>query len=114
MQTQGAAGGGAGAMHTAMDRMMRAMHAVRMSGDPDRDFLAMMIPHHEGAIEMARLLLVEGRDPLVRRLAEEIIAGQQAEIESMRARLEILARGRDPEPGGFPSLGGTRGPAPTR
>jgi uncharacterized protein (DUF305 family) len=113
MQTQRAGVGGGAAMHAAMERMMRAMHAAPMSGDPDRDFLAMMIPHHEGAIEMARLLLVEGRDPLVRRLAEEIIASQQAEIESMRARLEILRRGVDPEPGGFPALGGTRGPAPT-
>jgi uncharacterized protein (DUF305 family) len=98
-------------MRTAMDGMMRAMHGAPMTGDPDRDFLAMMIPHHEGAVEMARLVLVHGRDPLVRRLAEEIIAGQQAEIQSMRARLAILRRGRDPEPDGFPSLGGTRGPA---
>jgi hypothetical protein len=42
-------------------------------------------------------------------LAEEIIAGQQAEIAAMKARLEILRKGADPSPGGFPSLGGTRG-----
>ena len=54
---------------------------------------------------MARLLLIHGRDPLVRRLAEEIIAGQQAEIAAMEASLRILRRGADPDPGGFPSTG---------
>jgi uncharacterized protein (DUF305 family) len=97
------------AMREAMDRMMRAMHGAPASGDPDRDFLAMMIPHHQAAIDMARAVLVHGRDPMVRRLAEEIIASQQAEIDGMRGRLAILDRGRDADPGGFPALGGTRG-----
>lgn len=107
---QATTSGFAAAMKAAMDRMMRAMHAAPASGDPDRDFLGMMIPHHQGAIDMARAVLVDGRDPLVRRLAEEIIASQQAEIDGMRARLDILSRGRDGDPGGFPALGGTRGP----
>lgn len=93
-----------------MGRMMREMHAAGASGDPDRDFLAMMIPHHEGAVEMARLELVHGRDPLTRQLAEEIIAGQQVEIEAMRRRREILARPGNAGDPGFPDLGGTRGP----
>ncbi len=79
------------------------------SGDADRDFLAMMIPHHAGAVEMARLVLIHGRDPLVRQLAEEIIAGQQAEISAMQARLRVLQRGPDLAPGGFPAVTGTRG-----
>ena len=99
-----------GEMHAAMAKMSRDMEAAPMTGDPDRDFLAMMIPHHEGAVEMARLVLIHGRDPLVRNLAEEIIAAQQAEITTMRQRLEILKAGRDMTPGGFPALGGTRGP----
>lgn len=97
-------------MHAAMVQMAREMEVAPMIGDPDKDFLAMMIPHHEGAVEMARLVLLHGRDPLVRKLAEEIIAGQQAEIVSMRNRLRILQAGSDVDPGGFPALGGTRGP----
>jgi len=99
-------------MHAAMAKMTRDMESAPMTGDPDKDFMAMMIPHHEGAIEMARLVLLYGRDPLVRQLAEEIIAAQQTEITAMRSRLEILGAGRDSNPGGFPALGGTRGPAP--
>jgi uncharacterized protein (DUF305 family) len=98
------------AMRDSMDSMMRAMHAVPAGGDPDRDFLAMMIPHHQAAIDMARAVLVHGRDPMVRQLAGEIIASQQAEIDGMKGRLSILNRGRDADPGGFPALGGTRGP----
>ncbi len=99
-------------MRASMATMMRDMEAAPASSDPDKDFLAMMIPHHEGAVEMARLVLLHGRDPLVRRLAEEIIAGQQTEIEAMRARLAILRKGSDSDPGGFPALHGTRGPVP--
>ena len=100
-------------MDAGMKKMMDDMHAPGYSGDPDVDFLAMMVPHHEGAVEMARLALIHGRDPLVRRLAEDIIAGQQVEIESMKRRLIILRSRSDPEPGGFPALGGTRGQADT-
>ncbi len=96
-------------MDASMAQMMRAMHQAPTSNDPDRDFLAMMIPHHQGAVDMAHLVLVHGRDPLVRRLAEEIIASQQAEIAAMRARLAILDKGADPAPGGFPAIHGTRG-----
>jgi uncharacterized protein (DUF305 family) len=96
-------------MDTGMERMMRDMHAPGYTGNADVDFLAMMIPHHEGAVEMARLVLVHGRDPLTRQLADEIIASQTSEIAAMRQRLAILRRGEDMEPGGFPALNGTRG-----
>jgi hypothetical protein len=73
-------------MHRQMQLMMRAMDAAPMSGDPDRDFLAMMIPHHQGAVDMAQLVLLHGQDPLVRQLADEIIASQRSEIASMTAQ----------------------------
>ena len=95
----------------AMERMALEMRAVVPSGSPDADFLALMAPHHAAAVEMARLVLVHGRDPPTRQIAEEIIATQQVEIEGMRRRLALL-RGA---PGGgsveFPALGGTRGSA---
>lgn len=104
---------GAGAFRRDMDigmaRMMKDMHAPGYSGHADADFLAMMIPHHAGAVEMARLALLHGHDPATRRLAEEIIAGQTNEIEGMTRRLAAL---RDPggAASGSVSLGGTRGP----
>ena len=99
----------AAGMHAGMERMMRDMHGAAQTGSPDRDFLAMMIPHHEGAVEMARLELVHGRDPATRRLAEDIIASQVTEIAAMKQRLALLggAPGRADQE--FPALGGTRG-----
>ncbi len=96
-------------MDAGMAKMMDAMHASGYTGNPDVDFLTMMIPHHAGAVEMARLVLVHGKDPLTRRMAEEIIAAQTAEIETMQRRLAILRRSDDANPEGFPSLDGTRG-----
>jgi uncharacterized protein (DUF305 family) len=89
--------------------MSEAMASAPMSGDADRDFLAMMIPHHQGAVDMARLVLLHGRDPLTRQLAEEIIASQQTEIASMQARLRSLANGPGKDGHEFPALTGTRG-----
>jgi hypothetical protein len=97
------------ALATGMDKMHQDMMTPLPTGNADVDFLATMIPHHAGAVEMARLVLIHGNDPLVRQLAEEIIAGQQAEISAMQARLNILRQGSDPSPGGYPALGGTRG-----
>ena len=96
-------------MDVGMARMMQDMHSPGFTGNPDRDFLAMMIPHHEGAIDMARLVLIHGRDPLVRQLAEEIIASQTVEIAAMRGRMAVLLKGPNPAPGGYPALGSVRG-----
>ena len=68
---------------TAMAKMMTAM-AIKPSGDIDRDFVAMMTPHHQGAIDMALTLLRYGRNEQLRRLAQEIIVTQRQEIEVMR------------------------------
>lgn len=100
-------------MDSDMSRMMVDMHAPGYTGDPDIDFLAMMIPHHQGAVDMARLVLIHGRDPLTRSLAEGIIAAQRTEIEAMTARLEALRSGVGVESGGYPDLTGLRGVSTT-
>jgi uncharacterized protein (DUF305 family) len=97
------------AMHQAMARMISAMAGAQMTGDVDQDFFAMMIPHHSGAVEMARLLLVHGNDPLVRQLAESIVASQQVEIASMEGRLAYLRRPERQATTEFPAPSGTRG-----
>ena len=74
-------------MMQAMDRMDSGMMAAKPTGDPDRDFAAMMIPHHQGAIDMAKVELIYGRDPVLRRLAQGIIVEQQQEIELMHRSL---------------------------
>jgi uncharacterized protein (DUF305 family) len=77
------------AMSQAMHRMDQGM-AIPHTGNPDRDFAAMMIPHHQGAIDMAKAELEFGKDPVLRRLAQGIIVEQQQEIEVMRRELERL------------------------
>src|SRR6185437_14980263 len=67
----------------AMDKMMAEMD-IKPSGDVDRDFSAMMIPHHQGAIDMARAELRYGRNEQLRRIAQGIIVEQQQEIAAMR------------------------------
>jgi hypothetical protein len=73
--------------NAAMDTMMRDM-AVKPSGDADADFAAMMIPHHQGAIDMAVAELRYGRNEKLRRIAQEIIVDQQQEIVAMRMALD--------------------------
>jgi uncharacterized protein (DUF305 family) len=67
----------------AMARMMSAMEA-KPSGDIDRDFVAMMAPHHQGAIDMAVLELRYGKNEQLRRIAQEIIVSQMQEIAAMK------------------------------
>ena len=72
--------------NAAMDRMMAGM-AVRPAGDVDADFAAMMIPHRQGAIDMAVAELRYGKNPQLRRIAQEIVVEQQQEIAAMRMAL---------------------------
>ena len=78
------------AMMSAMTQMDGAMAAARVTGDPDRDFIAMMLPHHRGAVAMAELELASGHDPRLRRLAQEIVVTQGSEIDVMRATARDL------------------------
>ena len=87
----GAAQSPSTAAFIAANEVMHRDMAIAFTGDTDRDFAAGMIPHHEGAIAMARIQLAHGRDPGMRRMAEEVIRAQESEIATLRA---FLARPR--------------------
>ena len=72
----------------SMDKMHMAMGAVKQTGNNDVDFVRLMLPHHQAAIDMAKSQLLYGKDPQMRRLAQEIITDQQLEIELMRRWLK--------------------------
>jgi uncharacterized protein (DUF305 family) len=71
-----------------METMHVAMSAVEPSGNEDADFVKLMLPHHEAAVDMARTELLYGRDPQMRRLAQEVITDQKSEIQLMQLWLD--------------------------
>jgi hypothetical protein len=96
---------------TAMDKMMAGM-SVKPTGDVDADFAAMMIPHHQGAIDMAMAELRYGKNEQLRRISQEIIVDQQQEIAAMRLALGQKLPASTPAPTQVPSSGPSAVPAP--
>lgn len=79
----------------SMYQMHEAMASSKPSGNTDLDFVRLMLPHHQAAVDMAKVLLLHGNDPQMRRLAQEIIAEQQSEIDLM----ELWLKKHDSSPG---------------
>jgi hypothetical protein len=86
----------------SMKKMHMAMEAIKPSGDSDVDFVRLMLPHHQAAIDMAKTQLLYGKDPQMRRLAQEIITDQQLEIDLMqrwlRQQKSAAAKENQPTP----------------
>ncbi|MFL6304155.1 MAG: DUF305 domain-containing protein [Candidatus Sulfotelmatobacter sp.] len=79
------------AFKEAQMKMMQAMH-IRYSGNANVDFVRNMIPHHQGAIEMARVMLAHGNDPQLKAMAQKIITDQEREIGEMQEWLKKNAK----------------------
>jgi uncharacterized protein (DUF305 family) len=86
------AAGPATAAYEAANAKMHQEMMIEYSGDADVDFLRNMIPHHQSAVEMARIVLLYGKDPEVKALAEEVIKAQEAEIALMEQMLTKLGQ----------------------
>ncbi len=81
---QGATGDSTAAFKSADERMMKSMEGSAYTANADQDFVSHMIPHHQGAVDMAEVELKYGKDPQLKRLAQGIISSQQKEIAFMK------------------------------
>jgi uncharacterized protein (DUF305 family) len=86
--TKSAAEPGWSELNSSMDKMRVSMAAMQSSGDSDVDFVELMLPHHQAAIDMAKVELKFGNDPQMRRMAQEIINDQQSEVALMQLWLK--------------------------
>lgn len=75
-------------MHMAMKKMCDQMDGMQLTMEANKDFVKMMIPHHQSAVEMAQAYLKEGDDPQIIEMAKKIIEAQKKEIEELNAWLE--------------------------
>jgi uncharacterized protein (DUF305 family) len=89
--SQTAPGNCAADLRTAMSRMHESIFLLPKISNADEDFVRLMIPHHQAALDMAKTELLCGKDPQIRRLAQEIITDQQSEIELMQLWLKSHA-----------------------
>jgi uncharacterized protein (DUF305 family) len=87
---------------SSMEKMHVAMTAIGPSGVADVDFVSLMLPHHQAAIDMAKTQLLYGKDPQMRRLAQEIITDQQSEIQLMQLWLKPHELQKMSKTPGFP------------
>jgi uncharacterized protein (DUF305 family) len=90
-QPKGDTGPSSAAFHAINARMHEGMD-ITFTGNADIDFVRGMIPHHQGAVDMAKTVLAFGKDPQIRKLAEEIVKAQESEIALMQAWLKQNAK----------------------
>ena len=77
-------------LEDSMQSMHEALFSLKSTGNNDEDFVRLMLPHHQAALDMAKAELMHGQDPQMRRLAQEIITEQESEIELMQLWLPYL------------------------
>ena len=76
----------------AMMKMMEGMPMMKFTGDADLDFMSRMRAHHQGAIDMAKVVLANGKDPAVKKLAQDIVTAQEKEIATIDAWLKAKGK----------------------
>lgn len=76
-------------LHQAMQKMMQKMKAMKMTGDPDKDFAMMMIEHHQGAIDAANIVLKSGKDSKIKEMAQKTLRTQPEDQKKLREHAQM-------------------------